>query len=108
MREHVLGAVGLEASDTQLDCDIANVALYETRQRLHLAEGRGLGAGELRDFTFDIGRCNPPVESQTPIPGAERSPTLKALTGPRRGYERHRQLTLDGCHRRHLKFGFDA
>ena len=42
MGKHVGGGMGLKASNSQFNGDVANVMLHKVRERLHLVE-RGLG-----------------------------------------------------------------
>src|SRR6516225_6651960 len=80
----------LVATDAELDCNIANIALNEAGNCLDLGERRGCRCRQRRDLVADLGRRASAIAHQFEVPVAEIPPV-----GPTRG------LTVDLSYRYH-------
>ncbi len=104
MAEYFGGGMGLVPADAQLNRDVANIILHESRQRLHFSQCGWNRGGQVSDLLLDLGRRVATAAREAEIPGAEFVPALNARILPARGYQRDDHATGDAAPRRHVLF----
>jgi len=99
----------LEASDAQLDCDVADVVLNELGDRHHLGQGRIRQRSQRCHPLLDFRGSIEPAAGQIPVPRSHLLPAGKSIRGDAaRGKERHDHLSRNTLQRRHLVFFANA
>ena len=71
--------MGLVAADAELDTDITDVALYESRERLHFFQSGGFGCSQCNDLLFDFRGRFYATADQIGVPLAHFVPVGKAV-----------------------------